>query len=87
MKTALTYISQVFGSTGMIHSGNEYETGVTSHAESGSCHGKMKYSFQQRYDLSYKQALEHFVDVCKGRRVDSEIVKVTSFFKVKQRQK
>jgi hypothetical protein len=52
----------------MLISENQRPTEVLHHDQNGCTMESIKYSFPQRYDESYKGALEHFYDLIKGKQ-------------------
>ncbi|XP_077998521.1 inositol 2-dehydrogenase-like isoform X2 [Glandiceps talaboti] len=57
---------EVFGSEGMLVSSNASPKGVTFHGANGAVGEPIHHSFAQRYDQSYQQELDHFIDVTTG---------------------
>ncbi|XP_076315899.1 putative oxidoreductase YrbE [Tachypleus tridentatus] len=53
---------EVFGSKGMLNSGNIRPTGVVSHCSNGSTAVPICYSFASRYNDAYSFEIEHFLD-------------------------
>ncbi|XP_076320613.1 putative oxidoreductase YrbE [Tachypleus tridentatus] len=57
---------EVFGSKGMLNSGNIRPTGVVSHCSNGSTAVPICYSFASRYNDAYSFEIEHFLDTVQG---------------------
>ena len=60
------YNYQVFGSKGMLMSGNQRPTELTSFTATGSTCDVIKPSYAERYADSYAAAMQHFLSVVLG---------------------
>jgi len=59
---------EVFGSLGMVRSGNYHKTAVEISLAGGITHDPLKEFFLQRYEDAYRAELDAFIEVIKGNR-------------------